>query len=201
MALLEERLHGDKIALRPVVDRDGEAIFGYLSTDPEIAHWTRIPWPYTRGHLAAFLGQVDASRSGTSELVCAVTTADSDVLIGCCGVYRIGATWQPRSSFLPAEVGYWLAAPFRGQSMMRGAVTLLSQYALTDLGLDVLNLQTKVANVASQHLASSAGFQYIETVVARDVDDDEADHHRYSMSIADFEGANGAVAPLIRSGL
>ena len=41
------RVSDGVVVLRDIVDTDSEAIFEPLTTDADIAKWTRIPWPYT----------------------------------------------------------------------------------------------------------------------------------------------------------
>ena len=95
---------------------------------------------------------------------------------------------------LPNEIGYWIGAEARGRGRVSRAVRSLSAHALTELGIDRINLQTKVGNVASQHVAKNAGYRYERRVTADEVDDDASDHDRYAMTRDDFERVNGPLA-------
>ena len=57
-----------------------------------------------------------------------------------------------------AEVGYWLAREARGHGAATIAVQVVSRWALTELGIERLSLQTAPGNVASQGVAERAGF-------------------------------------------
>jgi RimJ/RimL family protein N-acetyltransferase len=140
------------------------------------------------------MGLVGRARLGRSDLVLAIADPLDDRLLGCIGVHRIGARAVPRSAMLPDEIGYWIAREVRGQGRVTRAVRMLSAYALVELGVSRLNLQTKVGNAASQHVAANAGYRYVERVPAAEVDDDLSDHDRFVMTRDDFERANGPLA-------
>jgi len=57
------------------------------------------------------------------------------------------------------EMSCWVAAGARGRGVGTHALTLLSDAALTQLGLQELRLWTHAANSASQRVAERAGFQ------------------------------------------
>src|SRR6185312_2071303 len=100
----ERRIDDGVVVLRDVMDTDGEAIYECLTTEREIAQWTRIPWPYTRGHLHDFMALVGRARHSRSDIVLAIAEAGADErFLGCIGVHRIGATAVPRSAMLPDE--------------------------------------------------------------------------------------------------
>ncbi len=106
-----------RVVLRDIADTDGDAIYERLSTDRDIARWTRIPWPYTRGHLHDFMALVGRTRIGESDIVLAICEPGDDRLLGCIGVHRIGARAVPRSAMLPDEIGYWIAQEARGRGL------------------------------------------------------------------------------------
>jgi RimJ/RimL family protein N-acetyltransferase len=56
-------------------------------------------------------------------------------------------------------IGYWVAAPARGQGICTRALRLLSRHALDELKLQRLELITDPDNVASQRVAEKVGFQ------------------------------------------
>jgi RimJ/RimL family protein N-acetyltransferase len=188
------------VVLRDIVDDDSEAIYEYLTTDRDISRWTRIPWPYTRSHLADFMALVGRARPGRTDLVLAISEAPDDRLLGCIGIHRIGASVVPRSAMLPNEIGNWIGPEARGRGLVTRAVRMLSAYALSDLGIDCINLQTKDGNVASQHVARNAGYRHVALVTAADVDDDPNDHNRFEMTRADYERANGPLPDATLSG-
>jgi RimJ/RimL family protein N-acetyltransferase len=182
MSLLNARLTVDGVSIRPMVRADGEAVYRYLSTDPTISQWTRIPWPYTRAHLETFLNQIEVPATSGTDVVTAITLGSSDELVGCVGLHRIGAQWNRKSSFIPNELGYWLAEQHRGGGVMRRAASLMVRYALADLQLAVVNVQTKQGNAASQHVIRAIGFEPTETVDGADLVDDDVSHDRFAIT-------------------
>ena len=133
------------------------------------------------------MGLVGRARLGRSDLVLAIADPVDDHLLGCIGIHRIGARAVPRSAMLPDEVGYWIAREVRGRGLVTRAVRMLSAYALAELGVGSLNLQTKVGNAASQHVATNVGYRYVECVPATEVDDDLSDHDRFVMTRDDYQ--------------
>ncbi|WP_297819521.1 GNAT family N-acetyltransferase [uncultured Lactobacillus sp.] len=59
------------------------------------------------------------------------------------------------------EVGYWLASEFQHLGIMTKCVEFLVNYSLKQLKLSYLLLRTAQDNIASQHVAKRAGFQYV----------------------------------------
>ena len=57
-----------------------------------------------------------------------------------------------------AEIGYWIAREARRRAVGARATRLLARWALTDLGLERLELLANPENEASQRLAKRAGF-------------------------------------------
>ena len=101
---------------------------------------------------------------------------------------------------LPDEIGYWIGREARNRGFVTRAVTLLSGYALGELGVSTINLQTKVGNMASQQVATKAGYRYVGRVPASEVDDDLSDHDRYVMTLADYERVRGQSGAAITPG-
>ena len=66
------------------------------------------------------------------------------------------------------EVGYWLSGDVQHLGIMTKSVEFLVEYAFKQLNLEFLILRTAQDNLASQHVAQRAGFEYMK--------DDENDH-------------------------
>jgi RimJ/RimL family protein N-acetyltransferase len=62
-------------------------------------------------------------------------------------------------SALTTEVGYWSAPWVRGRGVTTTAVRLLASWALTDQGLERVELLAATGNEASSRVADKAGFQ------------------------------------------
>ncbi len=183
------RLRDGDISVRAVASGDVEGIHGAISSDESISRWTRIPWPYSLRHAEEFVAGSDRGWATGSDAPCVIVADDDESILGGIGLHRIGAAPTARSSYLPDEVGYWLAIEARGRGIATRALTIFTRWALVDLGRPFLNLQTKAGNVASQHLASRVGYRFVGSVRATEVDDDSSDHDRYVISAADLEGS------------
>ena len=80
---------------------------------------------------------------------------------------------------------------------MTRCVRLLSQYALVNLAMPKLNLQTKAGNRSSQHVARNVGYRYLGLVSARQLADDIHDSERFELTAKDFIAANGELGPVV----
>jgi len=136
------------VVLRPFRLNDVPAIAAACS-DPEIARFTtEVPQPYSEAHARAFVRRcAEVLRAGSAR-PCAITAAETDVLLGAIEV-RLGEE---------GSIGYWVAPGARGRGVATRALVLLSRWAVTDGRVERLVLTTHPENVASQRVAARAGF-------------------------------------------
>lgn len=145
-------LRDGQLVLRPWVDDDVPALAAACN-DPEIAWWIPVmPSPYTEEDALAFIRGKSLSVPDypVPEHSFAVTLDGS--LAGAIGL-RIDPT------NLRGRIGYWVAAPARGQGVCTRALRLLSRWALDELELQRLDLITDPENIASQRVAEKVGFR------------------------------------------
>jgi [ribosomal protein S5]-alanine N-acetyltransferase len=119
--------------------------------DPEIPRWTVVPSPYTERHARDFIEGCAEDRDTGRELALAIVGREG-ALLGAIGVGRFD--WDDGR----AEIGYWIAREARRRAVGVRATRLLAGWALTDLGLERLELLANPENEASQRLAERAGF-------------------------------------------
>ena len=119
--------------------------------DPEIPRWTVVPSPYLERHARDFIAGCAGDRAAGRELALAIVDRE-DRLLGAIGVGRFD--WDDGK----AEIGYWIAREARRRAVGVRAVRLLARWALTELGLERIELLANPENVASQRLAERAGF-------------------------------------------
>jgi RimJ/RimL family protein N-acetyltransferase len=150
IALPDPPLRDGEVALRAWRGTDVAAITE-ACRDPEIPRWTSIPEKYTEDDAREFLAGHDADLESGRQLALAMVDA-SDVVLG--GVGLSNFDW----SDLKGEIGYWVGPEARGRGTGTRAVRLLSTWALSELGLERLELLAHPGNAASQALAQSAGF-------------------------------------------
>ena len=137
------------VTLRPVGPEDVPAVTAACQ-DPEIPRWTTVPTPYSEDDAQDW---VDASAEEHAEglgVNLVVLDAASGELLGAIGLME-HAPAIPR-------VGYWVKREARGRGAASRALTLVSRWALDELGLPRLELITHPDNVASQRVAEKAGF-------------------------------------------
>lgn len=118
--------------------------------DPEIPRWTVVPSPYTEHHARDFIAGCGEDRYAGRELALAVVD-QRRALLGAIGLGRF--EWDDGK----AEIGYWIARETRRRAVGARATRLLARWALTDLGLELLELLANPENEASQRLAKRAG--------------------------------------------
>lgn len=107
-----------------------------------------FPHPYTEEDGLAFL---DRFRSDTPVRVFAIVVDDHAV--GSIGVFP-----QDDIFHLNAELGYWLAEPFRGRGIMQAAIEQLLEYAFSAFHLRRVFARPFGSNLASQRVLEKAGF-------------------------------------------
>jgi RimJ/RimL family protein N-acetyltransferase len=126
--------------------------------DREISKWTAtIPWPYREDHASGWIRtHTDLWERGEGAEF-AITRAPTDDFVGAIGLRPID--WKSRK----AVVGYWVAAWARNDGVATKALTLVTDWAFQDVGLEVVELQTMIGNRASERVAEKAGFDLLAT--------------------------------------
>ena len=142
------RLTDGVVTLRPFREDDVPTIVVACS-DPETARFVPvIPVPYTQADAEAYLRLADELRNAGERLPFAVAAAGSDELVGAIDA-RLGEV---------GSIGYWVHPASRGGGVATRALVLLSRWAVTEGGVERLELTTHPDNVASQRVAEKAGF-------------------------------------------
>ena len=144
-------LESEGVTLRAFTGGDLDDITAFCS-DEETQRWLPLPSPYTvddaRWFVEAFAREQLASGAG---IVRAVELDGR--LAGAIDLKK--SDWRAKTT----EVGYWAAPWVRGKGVTTKAVRLLSTWALTDQGMERVELLAATANTGSQRVAEKAGFQ------------------------------------------
>jgi RimJ/RimL family protein N-acetyltransferase len=139
-----------EILLRAWKPEDAPAVTAACQ-DPEIPRWTVVPPNYRERDAREFIGGTATDLASGRELALAIVDSD-DRLLGALGISNFD--WTD----LKAEIGYWMAAEARRRGIGARATRMLTEWALSSLGLERLELLAHPENVASQRLAERAGF-------------------------------------------
>jgi RimJ/RimL family protein N-acetyltransferase len=136
------------IVLRRLREEDVPNIAAACS-DPETSRFTtELPSPYTEDDARAYVAYAAGCWLGAERRPYAIADTATDDLIGAIEV-RLGEG---------ASIGYWVCPGARRRGMATRALTLLARWAVTEGGVERLELTTHPENVASQRVAEKAGF-------------------------------------------
>jgi RimJ/RimL family protein N-acetyltransferase len=170
-------LRDEELLLRPLTEEDVPAVVAACQ-DPDLARFIPgFPSPYTESHARIWIeSRPDLETARTFLIVDATRGA----LYGAIEV-RLGEL---------GSIGYWIAAEARGRGIATRATRLLAKWAVTEGGVERLELTTHPANVASQRVAEKAGFTREGTLRAHTkFPDGRRDSVMFSLLPADLGGA------------
>lgn len=145
VALTAGRLH-----LRPWEPGDAAAVHA-ICQDPLVQQWTQVPVPYALIDAQSYVGSVSPGgwAAGTDAHF-AVLDSVSAAVLASVSLMRI----EERR----AEIGYWCAAPARGQGVTAQAVSAVCRWAFAALDLVRVEWLADTGNPASRRVAEKAGF-------------------------------------------
>lgn len=138
---------GELLLRRPV--RADVAAIAAACQDPELSRFVPgFPSPYSPADARRWLGFVADGWRTRERLAFLIVHAESRRLYGAIEV-RLGEI---------GSIGYWVAAEARRRGIATRALKLLARWAVTEGGVERLELTTHPDNVASQRVAETAGF-------------------------------------------
>ena len=144
-------LTGDGLQLREWRDEDLDDLVVLLD-DPDIARWTPMPSPFDLEAGVAYLKRARQSRA-TGQRIQLAITLDGDKPVGEMLLFGFDAGLRE------AELGYLVGAAHRRRGFASVALSLLSGYARSTLGLHRLLLRIDAANTASCAVARRCGYR------------------------------------------
>ena len=144
-------LTGDGISLREWRDDDLADLVDLLD-EPDIARWTPMPSPFDLEAGVAYLKRARQSRANGQRIQLAIVGGD-DRPVGEVLLFGVDAGLRE------AELGYLVGAGHRRRGRASAALSLLSGYARSTLGLGRLLLRIDPANVASCAVARRCGYR------------------------------------------
>lgn len=139
----------DKVRLRPLRDSDVPRIVEACS-DERTQHWLgRMPSPYSAAEARTWLDLNLEGQATGKKLTWAVTTPDTDFLLGAINIFDIGE--------VDCEIGYWAHPGARGQGLTTEAMRLVTEHAFRELGVRRVRACAALDNAASRHVIESVG--------------------------------------------
>ena len=142
---------GDGVWLREWRDEDLEDLVELLD-EPDIARWTPMPSPFDLEAGVAYLKRARQSRA-TGQRIQLAITLDGGKPVGEMLLFGLDAGLRE------AELGYLVGAAHRRRGFASVALSLLSGYARSTLGLHRLLLRIDAANTASCAVARRCGYR------------------------------------------
>jgi RimJ/RimL family protein N-acetyltransferase len=148
------------IRLEPLSGRH-LALLHQLVADPETQRFTRVPAPAPPDFPQQWLAAYEAGLEDGTRIGFAVVDDETGE--------RLGLALAPTidSEAATAELGYVVAPGARGRGVATAALGLLTEWALSELGLQRLELRISVENGASKRVAERCG--YVREGVLRSV--------------------------------
>ena len=141
----------DRVELRPHTDADLRLI-ELASADPIIPNITTVPRVWSEEAGWAYLArQQSRPREGVGWSLAIVDRASGDAVGNVFVSVLLG-------SLRVAEVGYWVAEPYRRQGLTAEALRLIVDWAPTEFDIDELFLFIEPWNQGSIGVAAAAGF-------------------------------------------
>jgi RimJ/RimL family protein N-acetyltransferase len=144
-------LTGDGVILREWHSDDLDDLVTMLD-EPDIARWTPMPSPFDVEAGIAYLKRAYQGRISGRRIQLAITV-DGAAPLGEILLFGVGT--GPKE----AELGYLIGEPHRRRGLASSALSLLSTYAQSTLGLSRLVLRIDPANTSSTSVARRCGYR------------------------------------------
>jgi len=166
------------VCLRTWSDADVNAI-REACQDRVTQRFIPIPRPYRRADAVSYIERTRRQwRQGTNAAFAIADAQDPTVLMGAIDLALSGAT---------GNAAYWIIPSMRGRGIARRALKLLTQWALPTIPLALVMLEIRPENIASQKVATAAGFHYVGSLDVNEMTG-ERDGRIYTSTIATIGG-------------
>lgn len=147
----------DDVSLRRAIESDAERLFPLVNGTAVL---DTILWdgPASRdAFVARWFEHIENGKSGADHFFVIAHAAQGP--IGCCDV-------RPDAERFRGDMGLWIGIPYQGMGAGTRAVSLLTRYALDDLGLTKVEAHVFVGNWASRRAFEKNGFELEGTIRA-----------------------------------
>jgi len=138
------------LMLRPFTAADIPGVYE-VSLDPALQHFVQVPSPYRIEHAAFFVRQVAIAGWDSGQRAEFVAQeAATGARLG-----RVGLGLRQPGA---AEIGYWVDPRARNRGVATSAVRAVCEWAVTTLGVELIEWRCETGNIASRRVAEKAGF-------------------------------------------
>lgn len=143
------------LELSPPVETDKPNLIRYMNDPVLFANTLRIPSPYTQADADSWMALVQEKNEKYGIALDFAIRHRTDGMIG-----GIGALLKDGIDSHLDEIGYWLAAPYRGQGIMTEAVRCFTTY-LFEKRPNLVRIEAKTLpeNIASGRVLEKSGFE------------------------------------------
>jgi ribosomal-protein-alanine N-acetyltransferase len=147
-------LTGPRIRLRPLDERDADALFA-IASNPNVTRFTTWEAHRSRDDSVDFLRQrvPEQYRDGVPDPL-GIETNESGSLIGC-----VGGRWASEKNRV-MEFGYWIAEPHWGRGYAVEAARILIDHLIATYEVERVQTHCFAENVASARVLEKLGLRY-----------------------------------------
>jgi [ribosomal protein S5]-alanine N-acetyltransferase len=151
MALLTPTLTTARLRLRPVMDRDADALFAMHGSAHVLRYWDSPPWT-DRERADRFVSVSALMAEESTGVRLAIDRVEDGAFVGWCSVSR----WNP--DFRSAALGYCLSDAAWGHGYATEAAGAALGWAFEALALNRVQAETDTRNTASARVLEKLGF-------------------------------------------
>jgi [ribosomal protein S5]-alanine N-acetyltransferase len=141
-----------RLALRPFVPEDAEAVTALLNDAEVSATLAAIPFPYYREYADAWIATHERLLSERREVHLAIVLRASGELMGAVALLS-------RDPAAPSELGYWLGRRYWGCGYATEAVAAIVRYGHDELGARAITARCMITNPASAAVLTKVGLR------------------------------------------
>ncbi|HNV60556.1 MAG TPA: GNAT family protein [Rhodoferax sp.] len=143
-------LRTKRLVLRPLQERDDDALFRIFSDEKVMRYWSTLPW--TSHEPARAMIASDLAQTSRDHLRLGIVLSQDECLIGTCTLFNVNAACRR------AELGYGLGSFAWGHGYMNEALRALLDYGFRQLNLNRIEADIDPRNEGSARTLERLGF-------------------------------------------
>ena len=150
-------LKSERLTLRSWYESDLEFVYRSCQ-DPQIIEFTTIPVPYSKLEAQKFI-ETKNEEFNTKQCIAFVGLLKEKPALSI-SLHHINDFDQE------CQIGYWVNADFRGQGLIKEAITLLTDYGFS-IGFRRIEAYVLPENLSSQNALKSSGYSFEASLTNR----------------------------------